>query len=90
MYKRAIEIFYSSEDEGYIAVVPELPGRSAFGEIEEEALKEAKIAIPLWLETAEREGREIPSRHGKSPPRLAGRPEGSRSLRRRRQFDSMA
>ncbi|MEK9149963.1 MAG: hypothetical protein AAB267_07965 [Candidatus Desantisbacteria bacterium] len=32
MYKYAIEIFYSREDEGYIAVVPELPGCSAFGE----------------------------------------------------------
>jgi len=61
MYKRAIEIFYSSEDEGHIAVVPELPGLSAFGETEEEALKEALVAMELWLETAEKEGREIPS-----------------------------
>jgi len=58
--KYAIEIFYSEEDKGYIATVPELPGCSAFGETEEEALKEAKIAIDLWLETAEKEGREIP------------------------------
>ncbi len=56
----AIEIFYSEEDEGYIATVPELPGCSAFGETEEEALKEVKVAIDLWLETAEKEGREIP------------------------------
>jgi predicted RNase H-like HicB family nuclease len=60
MYKYAIEIFYSEEDEGYVAIVPELPGCSAFGETEEEALKEVKIAIQLWLETAEKEGREIP------------------------------
>jgi len=66
MYKYAIEIFYSSEDEGYIAVVPELPSCSAFGETEEEALKEAKIAMELWLETAEREGREVPSPRGKA------------------------
>jgi predicted RNase H-like HicB family nuclease len=66
MYKRAIEIFYSSEDEGYIAVFPELAGLSAFGETEEEALKEAKIAMGLWLETAKKEGREIPSPHGKA------------------------
>lgn len=38
--KYAIEIFYSEEDGGYIAVVPELPGCSAFGETPEEALKE--------------------------------------------------
>jgi len=47
-----IEIFYSEEDEGYIAIVPELPECSAFGETEEEALKEIKDAIDLWLETA--------------------------------------
>ena len=58
--KYAIEIFYSQEDKGYIATVPELSGCSAFGETEEEALKEVKIAIDLWLETAEKEGREIP------------------------------
>lgn len=66
MYKYAIEIFYSEEDEGYIAVVPELPSCSAFGETEEEALNEVKIAIELWLETAEKEGREAPEPLGKS------------------------
>jgi len=34
MNKYAIAIFYSGEDEGYVAVVPELPGCSAFGETE--------------------------------------------------------
>ena len=58
--KYAIEIFYSQEDKGYIATVPELSGCSVFGETEEEALKEVKIAIDLWLETTEKEGREIP------------------------------
>ncbi|NTV28225.1 MAG: type II toxin-antitoxin system HicB family antitoxin [Methanothrix sp.] len=57
----AIEIFYSIEDEGYIAVVPELPGCSAFGRSEEEALKEVKIAMSLWLETAKQIGRDIPT-----------------------------
>jgi predicted RNase H-like HicB family nuclease len=56
----AIEIFYSEEDEGFIAVVPELPGCSAFGETQERALKEVKIAMKLWLETAKEIGREIP------------------------------
>jgi predicted RNase H-like HicB family nuclease len=58
MYK--IEIFYSKDDEGYIATVPELPGCSAFGETEEDALREIKIAQELWLETAVSEGREVP------------------------------
>ncbi len=65
MYKYAIEIFYSEEDDGYIAVVPELPGCSAFGETEEKALQEIKIAMALWLETAEKEGRKAPQPHGK-------------------------
>jgi predicted RNase H-like HicB family nuclease len=59
-YKYSIEIFHSQEDEGYIALAPELPGCSAFGETEEEALKEIKIAIELWLEIAKKESREIP------------------------------
>lgn len=66
MYKRAIDIFYSSEDDGYIAIVPELPGCSAFGETEEDALNEVKIAMELWLETAEKEGREAPEPLGKA------------------------
>jgi len=56
----AIEIFYSEEDEGYIAIVPELPGCSAFGETEERALSELKMAMQLWLETAREIGRAIP------------------------------
>ena len=65
MSKYAIEIFYSDEDEGFIAVVPELPGCSAFGNTEEATLKEVKIAIELWLGIAEKEGREIPQPRGK-------------------------
>ena len=65
MHKYAIEIFYSEEDEGYVALVPELAGCSAFGETEGAALKEVMTAVELWLETAEKEGREIPRPAGK-------------------------
>ena len=65
MRKYAIEIVYSDEDDGYIAIAPELPGCSAFGETEEESLREIKVAIDLWLGTAEKEGREIPRPKGK-------------------------
>jgi len=65
LYKYAIEIFYSEDDEGYIAVVPELRGCSAFGETEEEALGEVKIAIELWLKTAKKAGKYIPQPQGK-------------------------
>jgi predicted RNase H-like HicB family nuclease len=56
----AIEIFYIKEYEEFIAIVPKLPGCSALGETEELALKEVKIAMLLWLETAKELGREIP------------------------------
>jgi len=65
MLKYAIEIFYSDDDEGYIAIVPELPGCSAFGETEEEALREVKIAMQLWIATAKQEGRTLPRPIGK-------------------------
>ena len=65
MYKYAIEIFYSDDDEGYIAVVPELPGCSAYGESEEQALQEIKTAIDLWLSTARSMGRDIPKPQGR-------------------------
>jgi predicted RNase H-like HicB family nuclease len=54
MSRYAIEIFYNAEDEGFIAVVPELRGCSAFGKTEESALEEVKVAMELWLETAKR------------------------------------
>ena len=41
----SIRIVPSNEDEGFIAVVPEHPGCSTFGETEEEALSEVKVAI---------------------------------------------
>ena len=61
-----IEIFYSEEDEGYIAVVPDLSGCTAFGENEEQALAEIKTALNLWIETAIGEGRKIPEPSGEN------------------------
>jgi len=65
MHKYTMEIFYSDEDEGFIGLVPELPGCSAYGDTEETALHELKIAIDLWLETAKKMGRTIPKPEGK-------------------------
>ncbi len=47
-----INIFYSAEDEGYIADIPDLEHCSAFGETPEQALAEALIAKRLWLEAS--------------------------------------
>src|SRR5205085_9245629 len=55
-----INIFYSDEDEGYIADIPDLEACSAFGGTPEEALNQVQIAKALWLEAARAEGKVIP------------------------------
>ena len=61
LFRYRVEIFYSEEDEGFIANVPDLKYCSAFGETPEEALKEIKIAMTSWIETAKSRGVELPS-----------------------------
>ena len=56
-----INIFYSEEDEGYIADIPDLEGCSAFGETPADALQEVQKAKELWLQSARSEGKPIPS-----------------------------
>lgn len=56
-----INIFYSTEDEGYIADIPDLKYCCAFGETPEEALKEVLIAKQAWLEVAKDKGKPIPN-----------------------------
>ena len=55
-----INLFYSEEDGGYIADIPDLEHCSAFGETPEKALAEALIAKKVWLEAAKAEGKSIP------------------------------
>jgi len=55
-----INIFYSQEDGGYIADIPDLEACSAFGRTPEEALREVQIAKQAWLEAAKAEGKPIP------------------------------
>lgn len=58
-----INVFYSEEDGGYIADIPDLRFCSAFGTTPEEAVAELQIAKRAWLEAAKDAGKEIP------PPR---------------------
>jgi predicted RNase H-like HicB family nuclease len=58
-----INIFYSEEDGGYIADIPDLESCSAFGETPEQALAEVERAKKAWLAAAEQAGKPIP------PPR---------------------
>ncbi len=55
-----INIFYSEDDEGYIADIPDLPVCSAFGRTPAEALAEVETAKRLWLEAATADGRAVP------------------------------
>ncbi len=55
-----INIFYSDEDEAYIADIPDLRYCSAHGSTPEEALAEVLTAKTLWLEVAEEEGLPVP------------------------------
>ena len=65
MYKYEIIVYWSDEDEAYIAEVPELPGCMADGKTYEEALKNALQIIDEWIETAKILGRDIPTPKGK-------------------------
>jgi predicted RNase H-like HicB family nuclease len=56
-----INIFYSEEDDGYIADIPDLEDCSAFGATAEEALAEVEKAKRAWLEVARESGQSIPS-----------------------------
>lgn len=58
-----INIFFSDEDGGYIADIPDLEACSAFGETPEEALAEVERAKRAWLASARELGKPIP------PPR---------------------
>lgn len=58
--KYEIDIFWSEEDEAYIAVVPDLPYCSAWGETYEDALREIQVAIRGHLKVAGKYGDPIP------------------------------
>jgi predicted RNase H-like HicB family nuclease len=58
-----INIFFSEEDGGYIADIPDLVSCSAFGETPEKALAELERAKTAWLDAARKNGKPIP------PPR---------------------
>ena len=55
-----INIFYSEEDGGYIADVPDLDSCSAFGKTPSEALTEVERAKEAWIEAARDAGKSVP------------------------------
>ena len=64
-----IQVFWSEEDAGFIAAVPDLPGCSAFGATREEAVREVQDAIEAWIEAMTAAGNPVP-RPSKAAPAL--------------------
>jgi predicted RNase H-like HicB family nuclease len=65
MNKYEVIIYWSQEDEAFVAEVPELPGCAAHGPTQEAALASAQEAIGLWIETAREFGDPIPEPKGR-------------------------
>ena len=65
MIRYEIIIYWSREDEAFIAEVPELPGCAADGGTYQQALENVQVIIREWIETARELGREIPKPKGR-------------------------
>jgi len=65
MNKYEVIIYWSEEDEAFVAEVPELPGCAAHGPTQEAALSHAQEAIRLWLDTAKEFGDPVPEPRGR-------------------------
>jgi predicted RNase H-like HicB family nuclease len=65
MTKYEIIIYWSQEDNSFIAEVPELPGCAADGSTRQTALKNVDLVIKEWIETAKSLGRPIPQPKGR-------------------------
>ncbi|MCC7161543.1 MAG: type II toxin-antitoxin system HicB family antitoxin [Anaerolineae bacterium] len=65
MIKYEVIIYWSIEDNAFIAEVPELAGCMADGATYQEALANAQVIINEWIETARELGRPIPEPRGK-------------------------
>jgi predicted RNase H-like HicB family nuclease len=64
MHKYEVIIYWSDEDQVFIAEVPELLGCMAHGSSQEEALASANQAIQLWIDTSREFGRPVPEPKG--------------------------
>jgi predicted RNase H-like HicB family nuclease len=65
MYKYEIILYWSADDNSYIAEAPELPGCVADGETQKSALQNIETVIGEWIETAKALGRHIPEPKGR-------------------------
>lgn len=65
MIRYEIILYWSQEDQAFIAEIPELPGCMADGETYREALTNVEVIIQKWIDTAHELGRPIPEPRGR-------------------------
>jgi len=65
MIKFEVIIYWSEEDQAFVAEVPELPGCVAHGDTQESALGNALDTIRLWIDTAKEFGDPVPEPKGR-------------------------
>ena len=64
MHKYEIILYWSNQDQAFIAEVPELPGCMAHGDSQEAALRNVNDAMQFWIERAQELGRPVPQPKG--------------------------
>jgi predicted RNase H-like HicB family nuclease len=64
-FRYEVIIYWSDEDQAFIAEVPELPGCAADGATYQEALANAEVVIQEWIETAQELSRTVPQPRGR-------------------------
>ena len=64
MHKYEIILYWSNDDQAFVAEVPELPGCMAHGSDQETALQNVKDAMQFWIERAQELGRSVPEPKG--------------------------
>ncbi len=65
MHRYEVILFWSTEDDAFVAEVPELPGCMAHGASPAEALASAQEAMSLWIDTATEFGDPVPEPKGR-------------------------
>ncbi len=67
MQKHSVLIYWSDEDEVFIAEALELPGCTAHGDSREEALRSIEEAMALWIDVSHEHGDSVPEPTGRRP-----------------------
>ena len=65
MLRYEVILYWSEDDQAFIAEVPELPGCAADGATYQEALSNAEVIMQEWIETAQEQGRTVPEPKGR-------------------------